>query len=296
MEDQTFLSPPSPPPPSPPPPPPPQEEPDSKKLDMSTATTTSGDEDRTTTTTTSGDEDRTITTTTTATTEKKRPLYKRREVAILFAYCGVGYQGMPEIYCGFPKRFDFARSARTDKGVSAFGQLVFGKLYVDPLLGFRVNNNLPSQFRVFGYKRVTTSFSAKRFCDCRRYVYLLPVFALDSGYHRDRESVLASLECSERGRKVEIQSGISSNGFSALSDSDVKQENPASLHNGNSKPVIVEGKSSENSSALGNGFGDEIVKENVFGTLVMKKKRLNRILKHYEGNHNFHNITKRTKA
>ncbi|KAJ9557591.1 LOW QUALITY PROTEIN: hypothetical protein OSB04_012205 [Centaurea solstitialis] len=279
MEDQTFLSPPSPTPPSPPPPPPPQEEPDSKKLDMSTATTTSGDEDRSITTT--------------ATTEKKRPLYKRREVPILFAYCGVGYQGMPEIYYGFPKRFDFARSARTDKGVTAFVQVVSGKLYVDPP-GFRANKNLSSQFRVFGYKRVTTSFSAKRFCD--RQVVLLPVFALDSGYHRDRESVLASLECSERGRKVGIQSGISSNGLSALSDSDVKQDNPASLHIGNSKPVIVEGKSSESSSALGNGFGDEIVKENVFGTLVMKKERLNKILKHYVGNHNFHNITTRTKA
>ncbi|XP_073219498.1 tRNA pseudouridine synthase 1-like [Cicer arietinum] len=77
----------------------------------------------------------------------------------------------------------------------------------------RLNSNLPSQIRIFGYKRVTASFSAKKFCDRRRYVYLIPVFALDPCCHRDRETVLASLgsenelvkclECSERGRKVE---------------------------------------------------------------------------------------------
>ncbi|KAJ9542099.1 hypothetical protein OSB04_028605 [Centaurea solstitialis] len=313
MEEQTSLS--------PPPPLPPQEELDSKKLKLSTTTATA--------TTTSDDEDRTATTAT-ATTEEKKPRYKRRKAAILFAYCGVGYQGMqknpgakriegdleealyfsgavPETDRGCPKRFDFARSARTDKGVSVVGQVVSEKFYVDPP-GFieRLNNNLPSQFRVFGYKRVTASFSAKRFCDRRRYVYLLPVFALDPGSHRDRESVLASLgsekelvkclECSEKGRKVEIQSGISSNGLSALSDSDGKQENAASLHNGSSKPVIVECKSSENSSALGNGVGDEVVKENVFCYGEKEKERFNRILKHYEGTHNFHNFTTRTKA
>jgi len=99
--------------------------------------------------------------------------------------------------------------------------------------------------------------------DLWRYVYLLAVFALDFGSHRDREGVLASLgsenelvkclECLEKSRKVlgdlengtitgsevEIQSAISSNGLSALSNSDVKQENGASLHNGNSKPLEV---------------------------------------------------------
>jgi tRNA pseudouridine38-40 synthase len=158
-------------------------------------------------------------------------------VAIFFAYCGVGYQGMqknpgaktiegeleealyvsgavPEQDRGLSKRYDWARSARTDKGVSAVGQVVSGRFYIDPP-GFidRLNSNLPSQIRIFGFKRVTASFSAKKFCDRRRYVYLIPVFALDPCCHRDRETVLASLgsenelvkclECSERGRKVE---------------------------------------------------------------------------------------------
>lgn len=121
---------------------------------------------------------------------------------------------VPEQDRGCPKRFDWARSARTDKGVSAVGQVVSGRFYIDPPgLVERINLVLPAKIRVFGYKRVTATFNAKKFCDRRRYVYLIPVFALDPSSHPDRESVLASLgsgnelvkclECSERGRKVE---------------------------------------------------------------------------------------------
>ncbi|KAL8211519.1 hypothetical protein R6Q57_005961 [Mikania cordata] len=313
MEDQSPVSPPL--------PPPPPEKPDSKKLKLSSTTTT--------------------------TTEKK-PRYKRRKAAILFAYCGVGYQGMqknpgaktiegdleealyfsgavPENERGCPNRYDFARSARTDKGVSAVGQVVSGKFYVDPP-GFvdRLNSNLPNQFRVFGYKRVTASFSAKKFCDRRRYVYLLPVYALDPASHCSVLSRFTDknvcLECSEKGWKVygamvtgsevEVRSGIMSNTLSALSDSD---GNFACLDNGtNCKdvldpvPVIVEDQLLENESDSGkkcddsdsvNGAGDEkVVKKNVFCYGEEERQRFNKLLKQYEGTHNFHNFTTRTKA
>uniref|UniRef100_A0ACD5YSP4 Uncharacterized protein n=1 Tax=Avena sativa TaxID=4498 RepID=A0ACD5YSP4_AVESA len=165
-----------------------------------------------------------------------RRRYKRRKVAILLAYCGAGYQGMqknpgartiegdleealyqagavPEAERAQPARYEWARAARTDKGVSAAAQVVSGRFYVDPP-GFieRLNAKLVPQIRAFGYVRVTNSFSAKKFCDRRRYVYLLPVLALDPSAHPDREAVKASagsgnqlakcLECSERGRKV----------------------------------------------------------------------------------------------
>ncbi|KAF7806515.1 tRNA pseudouridine synthase A, mitochondrial isoform X1 [Senna tora] len=216
-------------PPPAPAPPEATEEPKPKKLKMST--TTSDDEECTTTPGT-----------------KKR--YKRRKIAIFFAYCGVGYQGMqknpgaktiegdleealflsgavPEQDRGIPKRYDWARSARTDKGVSAVGQVVSGRFYIDPPgLVDRLNSNLSPQIRIFGYKRVTASFNAKKFCDRRRYVYLIPVFALDPCCHRDRESVLASLgsenelvkclDCSERGRKVPGLVGKRNTGSEAL--------------------------------------------------------------------------------
>lgn len=164
------------------------------------------------------------------------PKPKRRKIAIFVAYCGIGYQGMQrnpgaktiegdleealfkagaisQDQYGDPRKVDWMRSARTDKGVSAVGQVVSGRFFIDPPgLTERVNSHLPEQIRVLGYKRVTASFSAKKFCDRRRYEYVIPVFALDPSAHRDRESVLASegkegalvkcLECSERGRKV----------------------------------------------------------------------------------------------
>ncbi|KAK9270628.1 hypothetical protein L1049_026210 [Liquidambar formosana] len=239
------------------------QEPNPKRPKMSTTTTDDDDE--------------------TTTTSDKKPRYKRRKIAIFFAYCGVGYQGMqknpgaktieadleealflsgavPEQDRGNPKRFDWARSARTDKGVSAVGQVVSGRFYVDPPgLIHRLNSNLPPQIRIFGYKRVTASFNAKKFCDRRRYVYLIPVFALDPCAHRDRESVLASLgsgnelvkclECSERGRKVEgvmgkrsfeskmlnseatVESGISSNNGAEILHSEVMEEFKISMDN-----------------------------------------------------------------
>ncbi|XP_073285875.1 uncharacterized protein [Primulina huaijiensis] len=263
----------------------------------------------------------------------KTPRFKRRKIAIFFAYCGVGYQGMqknpgaktiegeleealyhsgavPETDRGQHKRFDFARSARTDKGVSAVGQVVSGRFYIDPP-GFveRLNSHLSTQIRIFGYKRTTPSFSAKKFCDKRRYVYLIPVFALDPSCHRDRESVLASLgsanelvkclECSERGRKVAglmgkrnsefkyvsedaaVGSGTSSNNACALSEQDVAASSVNDvndLDNLNANGVT----NLENKSKF--CYGEEV------------KERFNRILMNYEGTHNFHNFTSRIKA
>ncbi|KAK2995132.1 hypothetical protein RJ640_020772 [Escallonia rubra] len=371
------------------------QEPSPKKPKMST--TTSDDEDCITAAAADGG--------------PAKPRYKRRKIAILFAYCGVGYQGMqknpgaktiegdleealyqsgavPEHDRGLPKRFDWARSARTDKGVSAVGQVVSGRFYVDPPgLIDRLNSNLPPQFRIFGFKRVTASFSAKKFCDRRRYVYLIPVFALDPSSHRDRETVLASLgsgnelvkclECSERGRKVEgimgkrsfesrsvvqpgissnngtalssregngtflshseinneimvcadnrnansnilqcesvsVQSEISSNGEGALvsteengtplSHTEANVESMVSSENGNANSNLVQNESVIEEREVGgelDGCGNrqvEAAKGSGFSYGEKERERFNRILKCYEGTHNFHNFTTRIKA
>ncbi|XP_010266941.1 PREDICTED: tRNA pseudouridine synthase A, mitochondrial-like [Nelumbo nucifera] len=369
-------------------PPSPPQQPEPKKLKMSTTTTNSDDEEI---------EPK-------LTSTERKPRYKRRKIAIFFAYCGVGYQGMqknpgaktieadleealylsgaiPEPDRGNSRRFDWSRSARTDKGVSAVGQVVSGRFYIDPPgLVDRLNSNLPSQIRIFGFKRVTASFNAKKFCDRRRYVYLIPVFALDPSSHRDGESVLASLgsenelvrcsECSERGHKVadvmgrrdnesktvenggndtdashskasdesrvSSESGIatvsqsettneprvssldgiavpdglaegcvvlssdnrttyphselaedvgisSSNGTAVSQSESIEEPNPSSVENENN---LVRCSNGEETSAKGSRF--------CYGN--KEKERFNRILKHYEGTHNFHNFTTRTKA
>ncbi|CAH2036730.1 unnamed protein product [Thlaspi arvense] len=201
----------------------PDREPDQKKLKISAA----GDEANSSAAAAGGGS---------GGSERRPPKYRRRKVAIVFAFCGVGYQGMqknpgaktiegeleealfhagavPEADRNKPRQYEWARSARTDKGVSAVGQVVSGRFYVDPP-GFvdRLNSNLPDQIRVFGYKRVAPSFSSKKFCDRRRYVYLIPVFALDPCSHSEAEMVrtdsayeyVSCVECSEKGYKIPL--------------------------------------------------------------------------------------------
>lgn len=255
---------------------------------------------------------------------------------------------VPETERNNPKRWDWARSARTDKGVSAVGQVVSGRFYVDPPdFVERLNSNLSEQIRIFGYKRVTASFNAKKFCDRRRYVYLIPVFALDPSAHRDRESVMASLgsgnefvkciECSERGRKVGFlfgkrsyelngaisDSGIPSNNGDAMLDSAVSVDMKVSSINGDGENPNSEGR---NETEVQNWGSDKILARNDSNELGSKspnhtivleggvnvegklakgsgfcygekeREMFNRILKYYEGTHNFHNFTTRTKA
>ncbi|OIS97052.1 PREDICTED: tRNA pseudouridine synthase A, mitochondrial [Nicotiana attenuata] len=324
------------------------EEPELKKQKMSTTTS---DDEEAATAAVAGD----------GPAPERKPRYKRRKIAIFFAYCGVGYQGMqknpgaktiegdleealyqaggvPDHDKCQPRRYDWARSARTDKGVSAVGQVVSGRFYVDPP-GFidRLNSILSPQIRIFGFKRVTNAFNAKKFCDRRRYVYFVPVFALDPSSHRDRETVLASvgsgkelvkcLECSERGRKVfgvmgkrvfdpitksvivvaepgnmpnngdaqvtlqNIESNVNVNANDVITESNMVTENGASLSEKGEETKEEVEKGDENAKAI-----EEQVEESVFSYGEKEKERFNRILKYYEGTHNFHNFTTRTKA
>ncbi|KAJ0969816.1 hypothetical protein J5N97_022693 [Dioscorea zingiberensis] len=266
-----------------------------------------------------------------------RRRYKRRKIAIFLAYCGAGYQGMqknpgartiegdleealflsgavPEHDRALPRRYDWARAARTDKGVSAAGQVVSGRFYIDPpgLLD-RLNSHLHPQIRIFGFKRVTSSFSAKKFCDRRRYVYLLPVFALDPNAHPDRESVMASLgtgnellkclECSERGRKVDGLMGRQSKHSDQDANIDAgKGEGVDVVYESQTEVKTINGKEEEKQvealvSDHSNGEEMEMVaRASEFSYGEMEKERFSAILKHYVGTHNFHNFTTRTKA
>jgi tRNA pseudouridine38-40 synthase len=69
------------------------------------------------------------------------------------------------------------RSARTDKGVHAAGNVVSLKMIVDmdDVIG-KINACLPEQIRLFGYVRTLNSFNAKVLCDSRVYEYLLPTY------------------------------------------------------------------------------------------------------------------------
>ena len=81
------------------------------------------------------------------------------------------------------------RAARTDKGVSAVGQLVSLKMVVGHTnydVIENINNHLPAQIRVLGYTKTTAGFDARKHCDKRRYEYVLPAWAFDPNSCRSR--------------------------------------------------------------------------------------------------------------
>ncbi|XP_069484951.1 pseudouridylate synthase 1 homolog isoform X2 [Ambystoma mexicanum] len=78
------------------------------------------------------------------------------------------------------------RCARTDKGVSALGQLVSLCLWKSPDdLVEKINSHLPSDIRILGMKQVTRGFNSKTMCEGRKYSYTLPTFALSGGTEPD---------------------------------------------------------------------------------------------------------------
>ncbi|KAF9960146.1 tRNA pseudouridine synthase 1 [Mortierella alpina] len=131
---------------------------------------------------------------------EKEAKIPKRKVALLMGYCGTGYQGMQvnpnaktiegELFKAMVqagavskdnaddiKKVSMMRSARTDKGVHAAGNVVSLKMIVDvdDIIG-KINACLPEQIRLFGYVRTMNSFNAKVLCDSRIYEYLLPTY------------------------------------------------------------------------------------------------------------------------
>ncbi|KAM4749010.1 pseudouridylate synthase 1 homolog [Rhinophrynus dorsalis] len=145
----------------------------------------------------------------------------KKKSAILMAYCGRGYYGMqrnvtrpdlptiegalvsalieaqciPEIFSLQMKLLKFQRCARTDKGVSALGQVVSLRLLTSCSdQKEKINLHLPPEIRVLDIKRVTKGFSSKIMCDGRSYSYLMPTFALSRAHSTPDSSFRLSRE------------------------------------------------------------------------------------------------------
>jgi len=160
------------------------------------------------TTTTSTDD--TITTSNDAnqsTDENKAVKLPKRKVAILVQFLGTKYSGMQinegkntiqaqielAIYkaglmaktnFGFPKKYSWSNSARTDKGVHSCAQVCSVKIIVptDNLDKIRelINEQLPDDIRVADVVKVPKGFCARTQRDKVRYQYMLPSFVLQS--------------------------------------------------------------------------------------------------------------------
>eukprot|EP00743_Colponemidia_sp_Colp-15_P007607 GILK01008230.1.p1 GENE.GILK01008230.1~~GILK01008230.1.p1 ORF type:complete len:545 (+),score=93.38 GILK01008230.1:94-1728(+) len=135
----------------------------------------------------------------------KRLQLKKRTVAMLVSFIGSNYHGftktpgyitveeileraifeaggLSQENFGELHKSKWSRSARTDKGVHAAGQIVSAKVYVNvPNLMQRINARLPEDIRVTGIQQLSLNFCARYFCDERRYEYLFALEPLLSG-------------------------------------------------------------------------------------------------------------------
>ncbi|KAI9780036.1 MAG: tRNA pseudouridine synthase 1 [Geoglossum umbratile] len=129
--------------------------------------------------------------------EERKP---KRKVAVMIGYSGSGYRGMQlnvkektiegDLFNAFvaagaiskansddPTKSSLSRCARTDKGVHAVGNVISLKLIIEePDIVRRINENLPSQIRVWGIERTNNSFNCYQLCDSRIYEYLIPTY------------------------------------------------------------------------------------------------------------------------
>lgn len=143
---------------------------------------------------------------------RRRDVVKRK-VALMLGYDGARYHGLQrnigvetvsdvleralhkagaisDENFGFLEKIKWQASARTDRGVSAAGNVVSAKLLLKreehergdafQCTTERVNCHLPDDVRLFGIGHITSSFSARTSCNERWYEYLLPMDALSN--------------------------------------------------------------------------------------------------------------------
>jgi tRNA pseudouridine38-40 synthase len=84
---------------------------------------------------------------------------------------------------GYPSKYGWSTSGRTDKGVHAAAQVVSAKIELVPnqtmdQVREQLNEKLPADIRVLDIVKVTRSFCAKTSRDMVRYQYMIPSFAL----------------------------------------------------------------------------------------------------------------------
>lgn len=129
---------------------------------------------------------------------------ERRTIALLFGYLGSNYQGLqvnPQahtvegvLYKALCRAHvltldadaaapdlasvQWQRTARTDKGVHAAGAVVSFRARLVAELVSAVNQQLPYDVRVFGYRVTTHRFRCKENCEARTYEMRVPTFVL----------------------------------------------------------------------------------------------------------------------
>lgn len=213
----------------------------------------------------------------------------KRKVALIVAYEGSTYHGfqrnagvqtvsdalehalhsaatISDENVGHLEKIKWQVAARTDRGVSAAGNLVSAKLLFDKseleigqafvMAKARINRFLPSYVRVLSISQITGSFNARSCCESRWYEYLIPLSVFQHG----------TFNQGTLNTNAYVPNDISNN----KSSSDVSS-NSSSIKNTN------------------NGVNGDRINTSEQDSIILKK--LDDILRQYEGSHLFHNFT-----
>jgi len=131
-------------------------------------------------------------------------------VAIVFSYVGLNYGGLQRnpgqdtieenLFNGLVQagsinsdntfsQICWQSCARTDKGVSALGNLISCKInFFNEALKSKINGFLPEDIQIISLRRVGKKFSPKHRCDSRLYSYVLPTSLFAPGPHNKNKT------------------------------------------------------------------------------------------------------------
>lgn len=229
---------------------------------------------------------------------------KKRKIALFFGYNGDGYQGMQrnpgaktieddletaivkaggiaESNAGDFNKVHWNRAARTDKGVSAVGQVVSFKCMnaddgnTEKIVDL-INEHLPKNIVAFGATRVTGGFSAKNQCDRRKYEYVVPVRAFDARFPKKRKP----------------RNFVGDGGDGGDNNNNTTRENNDDENGAREKLDDVEdGKDGKEGEKEEENANDEDQQGEPYVFTEAERTKVNDILKHFVGTHNFHNYS-----
>ena len=199
----------------------------------------------------------------------------------------------------------WSRAARTDKGVSAVGQVIALRM-LHPVedMAATINAHLPDAIRVFGSARVTASFDARKSCDRRRYEYILPAHAFDAG------ACVAKADKAEREKSRRVEGGVEGDAAAATATAadGAASEAVGTATGADAPPSETAGAGADAPPAETTAAGadasappaaaqaDTPPTTTPFVFDDSARARLTDILSDYVGTHNFHNFSPRMAA
>lgn len=193
----------------------------------------------------------------------------------------------------------WSRAARTDKGVSAVGQVIALRM-LHPVedMAAAINAHLPEAIRVFGSARVTASFDARKSCDRRWYEYILPAHAFNPG------ACVAKADKAEREKSRRVEGGVEGEAVAtttaAADGAATEAGTTASAAVPPAETAAADGDAPPaETAAVGDAPAPAETPPTTTTPFVFDddaRARLTDILSDYVGTHNFHNFSPRMAA